>query len=99
MNGQEPLLAGRSNLGATRQQIIKCTRRHSDPGKGGSFPQGGEHFGMRDAEETGWRMGKHVGQNNFRPDDDGGQLASRIFILEGCHKSLEPLWVYGSGRA
>ena len=54
----------------------------------------------RDAEETGWMMGKHVGRISFRLTTTMDSLRiEHLFSFEGCHKSLNPLRVYGSGRA
>ena len=45
-------------------------------------------------------MGRHVGRISFRPTTTMDSLRIEIlFSFEGCHKSLDPLWVYGSGRA
>lgn len=53
----------------------------------------------RDAEEAGWRTGKHVA-NNFRPTMTVDSLRIEfLFSFGGCHGSLDPVRVYGSGRA
>ena len=65
MNGQESLLAGRSDLKTTRQQIVRQTGRRSDPGKGGSFPQGGEHCELEGCGRGRMEAGRHVGRISF----------------------------------
>ena len=100
MNGQESLLAGRSNLKTTRQQIVRRARILSDPGKGGSFPQGGEHCGLegcgRDRMEDGKARGSDNSiQNNFRPTMTMDSARREFFSFEGCHKSLDLLGFVG----
>ena len=86
MNGQESLLAGSSDLKPTRQKITRRTRRRSDPGKGGSFPQGGEHYWLegcgRDRMEDGKARGSAKFHYNFRPTTTTDSVR-RVFFIRG----------------
>ena len=85
MNGQEPPLASRSDLRGTRQWAIGRQLERSHSGKGGGFPQGGKHRELEGCGRGRMEDGKARGSDEFRKqlqtDDDGGQLANRIFIL------------------
>ena len=70
MNGQESLLAGSSDLNRRVRKLLD--------GHGGvltlvrevAFRREASIIGWRDAEETGWRMGKHVGRTSFITTSD-----------------------------
>ena len=70
MNGQESLLAGSSDLNRRVRNLID--------GHGGvltlvrevAFRREASIIGWRDAEETGWWMGKHVGRTSFITTSD-----------------------------
>ena len=99
MDGQESPLAGRSDLETTRQKIVRRIWRHSDPGKGGSFPQGGKHCELEGCGR-GRVSGRARGSDKFNTTSDRRRRWTAceeiFFSFEGCHKSLDPLglWIW-----
>jgi hypothetical protein len=70
MNGQESSLAGSSDLKTTRQEIAMRSWGRSDPGKGGSFPQGGEHRELEGCGRGRREVGEHVGRMRLNATSD-----------------------------
>ena len=70
MNGQESLLAGSSDLNRRVRKLIGEREGVLTLVREVAFRREASIIGWRDAEEAGWRMGKHVDRTSFITTSD-----------------------------